>query len=182
MVTFWELGYEGTSIADLTSAMGITPQSLYAAFGSKSALYREALARYRDTVGAFSVRALAEESSAMAGFERMLLESAEEFCKPRRPRGCMISTATLRCAVENQDEAIYVARLRESAIRSFKRRIERAIEDGEFKPGTDSGALARYLGAVVQGMSIQAQDGATRNELLGLARLAIDVLRQCRAA
>lgn len=178
MLTFWELGYEGTSIADLTTAMGITPQSLYAAFGSKSALYHEVLSHYQQTIGAFSARALEEESSALAGFERMLNESAAEFCKPRRPRGCMVSTAVLTCAIENQDEVKYVAQLRKAAVEAFKDRIDRAIDTGEFKPTTDSAALARYLGTIVQGMSVQAQDGATKQELLEVANLAIQTLRQ----
>ncbi len=178
MLTFWKLGYEGTSIVDLTVAMGITPQSLYAAFGSKSALYHEVLSHYQKTVGAFSTRALNEESSAVMGLERLLRESATEWCKPGRPRGCMISTGVLGCAVENKDEVSYVAQLRMAAIVAFKSRIDRAIEAREFKPGTDSSTLARYLGAIIQGMSIQARDGATEEELLEVANLAIQTLRQ----
>jgi len=178
MQAFWKLGYEGASIADLTAAMGITPQSLYAAFGSKSALYREALAHYQQTVGAFAARALEEEPSAVAGFERMLKESAVEFCKPERPRGCMVSSAVLTCAAEHQEQARHAAQLRKAAVLAFKRRIDRAIEAGEFNPATDSEALARYLGTVVQGMSVQAQDGATQQELLTIADLAMRALRQ----
>lgn len=178
MLTFWRLGYEGTSITELTGAMGITPQSLYAAFGSKSALYREALDHYQRTLGAFSARALDEESSAIAGFTRLLHESAVQFSKPRRPRGCMVSTAVLSCATENQGELLHVAQLRKAAVAAFKARIDRAIAAGEFPPGTDSAALARYLGTVVQGLSIQAQDGASRAELQAVATLAVQVLNQ----
>ena len=181
MLTFWRLGYEGASIADLTAAMGITAQSLYAAFGSKSALYHEVLSHYQQTVGAFSARALREEESALAGFKRLLMESAAEFCKPRRPRGCMVSTGVLTCATENQDEVRYVAQLRKAAVGAFKDHIDRAIAEGEFKPATDSSALARYLGTVIQGMSIQAQDGATKAQLLEVAELAVQTLRQCVA-
>ncbi|MCL2657901.1 MAG: TetR/AcrR family transcriptional regulator [Betaproteobacteria bacterium] len=181
MLTFWKLGYEGASIADLTAAMEITPQSLYAAFGSKSALYHEALGHYQQTVGAFSMRALEEEVSSVAGIERMLRESATEFCKARRPRGCMVSTAVLTCATENRDEARYVAQLRKAAIEALKRRIDRGIEAGEFKSTTNSAGLARYLGSVIQGMSVQAQDGATKQELLAVAELAIHSLRQFSA-
>ncbi|MBX6317441.1 TetR/AcrR family transcriptional regulator [Pigmentiphaga sp.] len=182
MLTFWKLGYEGASVTDLTAAMGITPQSLYAAFGSKSALYREALEHYREHVGAFTIRALEEEPSAMAGFARMLTESANEFCKPKRPRGCMISMSALTCAEENRDEARHLAQLRNATIMAFQARINKAIEDGEFKAGLDSGGLARYLGAIVQGMSIQARDGATKQELLAIAALAIQALQQAAAS
>lgn len=51
MEVFWRLGYEGASMTDLTAAMGIASPSLYAAFGSKEALFRQALDHYRATEG-----------------------------------------------------------------------------------------------------------------------------------
>ena len=96
--TFWTLGYEGASINDLTAAMGITPQSLYAAFKSKADLYREALAQYGETVGAFTRAALDDEPDAADALQRVLRESAHEFCRTGRPAGCMIATAMQRCA------------------------------------------------------------------------------------
>ena len=170
--TFWRLGYEGASIADLTEAMGITPQSLYAAFGSKADLYKESLAEYQKTIGAFTARALTEEGNAADAFVRLLRESAREFCKAGRPQGCMISTATLACASENQPVADHVAGVRAGALAIFRDRIERGIADGQFRPDTDPAALTRYLGAIIQGMSIQARDGASEEELASLAAIA----------
>lgn len=174
-LTFWRLGYEGASIADLTGAMGITPQSLYAAFGSKAGLYREVLAHYQRVFGAVSVQAL-EHPSAREGLAQMLRRSAAAFCQPELPRGCMVSTAALHCARENQAQVEHVASLRNAAVAMLERRIRAAIDTGEFRPETDAAALARFIGAMIQGMSIQAQDGATEAELLALAGVAIGVL------
>ncbi|MFC4173815.1 TetR/AcrR family transcriptional regulator [Microvirga sp. GCM10011540] len=170
--TFWRLGYEGASIADLTEAMGITAQSLYAAFGSKADLYKEALAHYRHTIGAFTAHALTQERNAADAFVRLLKEAASEFCKAGRPQGCMISTATLACASENQPVADHVAGLRAGALAAFQDRIERGVAEGHFRPDTDAAALARYLGAIIQGMSVQARDGASEEELASLAAIA----------
>lgn len=68
--SFWELGYEATSISDLTRAMGISAPSLYAAFGDKRALFDEVVAVYRQHYGGFLHRALAEEPTARRGVER----------------------------------------------------------------------------------------------------------------
>ena len=54
---FWRKGYEGTSIADLTKAMGINPPSLYAAFGGKETLFHQALDRYEAAHAVFWCRA-----------------------------------------------------------------------------------------------------------------------------
>lgn len=179
--TFWRLGYEGASIADLTSAMGITPQSLYAAFRSKADLYREALDWYQREIGAVTTEALTDRD-AIAAFERVLIDSAREFCRTDRPRGCMISTAVLTCAAENDAVAATAAGLREATLSAFRARLQRGVDDGALQPATDVAALARFIGALVQGMSVQARDGASEVELAGLARLGIAELHRHRAA
>lgn len=65
MRVFWEQGYEGASLSDLTAAMGITRTSMYAAFGNKEDLFRKVLARYRAGPAAYGTRAL-EEPTAWA--------------------------------------------------------------------------------------------------------------------
>lgn len=178
--TFWRLGYEGASIADLTAVMGITPQSLYSAFTSKADLYREALQWYQDHVGASTVAALAEGDAVIA-LTRLLSEAAEEFTKKGRPHGCMISTAVLTCATENEPVARHVSGLRGATLALIRARVERGIDEGQLSPGTDPEALARFVGAMIQGMSVQAQDGASKAALLALARHAVTEIERHRA-
>ncbi|OJU84937.1 MAG: TetR family transcriptional regulator [Shinella sp. 65-6] len=177
--TFWRLGYEGASIADLTAAMGITPQSLYAAFTSKADLYREALAWYQANIGASTARAL-EESDVVKALARVLRESAHEFTKPGYPHGCMVSTAVLTCAVENEPVARHVSSLRNETLDVIKARIERGVAEGQLKQATDAAALARFVGAMIQGMSVQAQDGASKSALSAMAGLAIAEIERRR--
>ncbi|WP_246658548.1 TetR/AcrR family transcriptional regulator [Mesorhizobium sp. GR13] len=178
--TFWQLGYEGASIADLTAAMGITPQSLYAAFTSKADLYREALAWYQTHIGATTARALEENDVGMA-LARVLHESAHEFTRPGRPHGCMVSTAVLTCAVENQPIARHVSTLRNETLDALKARIERGVGEGQLKAGTDAEALARFVGAMIQGMSVQAQDGASSAALSAMVVPAVAEIERHRA-
>ncbi|WP_221112019.1 TetR/AcrR family transcriptional regulator [Rhizobium binae] len=178
--TFWVHGYEGASIADLTAAMGITPQSLYAAFNSKADLYREALQQYRG-LGANTFSALGEQIDTVSAFERILRSSAATFSAPEHPKGCMISTAVLNCASENDVVADHVAALRRQSLDGFTSRIERGIREGDIKPGTNARALARFLAAIVQGMSVQARDGASHEDLLDIATHAIAQLARHRA-
>lgn len=171
--TFWRLGYEGASIADLTAAMGITPQSLYAAFTSKADLYREALEQYRREEGAAAGRNLAGAGHVVEVISRMLRASAHEFTLPGRPKGCMISTAVLTCAVENQAIAEHVSALRSETLALLEDRFRQGAVDGELRADTDVAGLARFVGAILQGMTVQAQDGAGKAELLQIAELAI---------
>ncbi|PZM16930.1 TetR family transcriptional regulator [Rhizobium tubonense] len=179
--TFWQHGYEGASIADLTAAMGITPQSLYAAFRSKAGLYKEALDQYRRMPRPLAGNPLTEDVDTTTAFDRFLRNSALLFSAPEHPKGCMISTAVLNCATENDEIADYVSSLRGGMLQAFIARIERGIHDGEIRKGTNVGALARFLGAIVQGMSVQARDGAKGEELLEVVAIAIGQLASHRA-
>jgi AcrR family transcriptional regulator len=179
--TFWEHGYEGASIADLTAAMGITPQSLYAAFRSKAGLYKETLDQYRRMPKPLVGDPLREDVDTVTAFDRFLRNSALIFSAPEHPKGCMISTAALNCATENGEIADYVSSLRSGMLNAFTARLERGIREGDIRPETDPTALARFLGAIVQGMSVQARDGAKDNELLKVVALAIDQLACHRA-
>ena len=167
---FWRQGYEGTSIADLTGAMGVTPPTLYAAFGSKEQLYRAALERYA------SPERRAQQlgdGSAFELIERFLYAAAEGFTDPTRPSGCMLQTATLRCAPENEAARATAAELRASAFAVLVAKLEWARAAGELPQTADTNALARFYSAIVQGMSVQAIDGATAAELRELADLAL---------
>lgn len=178
---FWRLGYEGASIVDLTAAMGITPQSLYAAFRSKSQLYREAILWYREEIGHLTQEALADPD-VICAFERVLEVSAREFCRPGRPAGCMISTALVACAEENGAEADLVAGYRATTIGLFRERLLRGIAEGQLRPDTDVDAFSRYYGALLQGFTVQARDGAREAELLAMVKLAGAELARHRPA
>lgn len=172
---FWEHGYEGTSIADLTRAMGIAPPSLYATFGSKEELYRQALDHNIEREDRRRAAALPQDASAYEALAFYLRDVARSISDPSMPRGCMVSTAVLQCAEENGSVARAVATRREAAVQALKARFDAALVAGELPAGTDTADLARFYSAVVQGLSAQACDGActaTLERLVGIALTA----------
>lgn len=170
---FWRQGYEGTSVADLTAAMGVTPPSLYTAFGSKERLYQEALDRYGASYGSFTARALAEEPTARHAVERILRESVAIYSEGPAPRGCMLASGAVACAPEHTLVAADLSRRRLATISTIKARFDRAVTEGELAPSTDTEALAAFYAAVVQGLSIQARDGVDRDVLDAIAATAL---------
>ncbi len=173
LTLFWQHGYEATSISGLTKAMGISPPSLYAAFGDKRSLFEEAIARYQQSYGAFTPRALAEETTARSAIERVLREAAAEFTTPGRPRGCLVISAAVNCGPESGDVEEALRAQRAEGTRAIRDRIASGVRTGELPADTDTKALAQYYAAVFQGMSTQARDGATREQLEALAELAM---------
>lgn len=170
---FWEHGYEGTSIADLTQAMGVTPPSLYATFGSKEDLYRQALDHNIERESKRRSEALHGDMPAYDAITFYLYDVAQGVADPKKPRGCIISTAVLQHSEENETVARAVAARREASIQAMKARFDRAISEGELPTCTDTDSLARFYSAVVQGMSAQACDGACTTTLKRLADIAL---------
>jgi AcrR family transcriptional regulator len=170
---FWEHGYEGTSIADLTEAMGVPPPSLYATFGSKEDLYRQALDHISARENKSWLEALQGDLPAYDAMAFYLHDAAARFTTPGRPRGCMISTAVLQHADKSESVAQWVAARRDLGLKTIRARFDRAVAEGELASDTDTEALARFFGAVVQGMSAQACDGASKAVLKRIADVAL---------
>jgi TetR/AcrR family transcriptional regulator, copper-responsive repressor len=170
---FWERGYEGTSIADLTQAMGVTPPSLYATFGSKEELYRQALDHTIERESKCRSEALQGAMPVYDALAFYLYDVVQGITDPSKPRGCIISTAVLQHAEENESVAQAVAARRAASIQAMKARFDRAIDEGELPTDTDTDSLARFYTAVVQGMSAQACDGACTVTLKRLVDIAL---------
>ena len=159
MRLFRSRGYEGVSIADLTSAIGIAPPSLYAAFGSKADLYREALDLYAGLPGALDGL---EGAETLEQAVRGLLEAAIRAVTADE-RGCMISTGVIEAALEQRELAAELRQRRRMLRDRIAERLTRWLD------APDAERLAAYLSAVQQGLSVQARDGATPEELSRIA-------------
>ena len=169
MMLFWRQGYEGTSLADLTAAMGIRPASLYAAFGSKEALFKEVLERYRTGVGSGLPRILNNASSAREAIRAMLEGTAAVITRRSQPRGCMIVLSALHGFAESPGMEQELQQCRAQDLHAVVVRLKQALAVGELPPGCSPTALGAFYMAVVQGMSVQARDGASRATLTAIA-------------
>ncbi|MBY3070129.1 TetR/AcrR family transcriptional regulator [Rhizobium laguerreae] len=171
---FWIKGFEATSIADLTEAMGIGSPSLYAAFGSKEALYAEALRHYRDNNEALVWAGFFSAGAAREAVMSLLMDSAAALtgCVADIPRGCMVTLSSVG-SEGHADLGELVRTARAITLDRLKARLNQAISAGEIPASTDVHALARFVQTVQNGMSILARDGATRGELEEVAELAM---------
>jgi AcrR family transcriptional regulator len=172
LCAFWEHGYEATSVADLTRAMGIGAPSLYAAFGDKKALFTEVVEAYgRTHNGTYVTTALRDEPTARAAVTRILRDAAIGYTTPGQPRGCLVVSAATN--VTSPDVGEFLRLLRLGNLTAIRERLQEAVDSGELPSGTDSWALARFVGATLQGMSQQARDGAECEELEAVAEFAM---------
>ena len=161
---FWEKGYEGTSLNDLTDAMGITRPSLYAAFGNKESLFRKALDLYEREKLVYIGQALAKPTAREVA-ETMLRGTIDNVTSDAQPHGCMGVITSVAGGPEAQHVREEVVKRGERGKRALVERFERAKEEGDLPANVDPEGLMRVLIAMLQGISVQANQGATREEL-----------------
>ncbi|RZS74077.1 TetR family transcriptional regulator [Phyllobacterium myrsinacearum] len=161
MRLFWRHGYEGVSLNDLTAAIGIAPPSLYAAFGSKAGLYREALDRYSGLPTALNN--LGQTTSLCEAVETLLKNAIEAVTAPGEERGCMISSGMIQCGEDHADLARELAERRGLMRDSIMLKLQPWVDRDR------AVSLSRYLVTILQGLSVQARDGASREELKQVA-------------
>jgi AcrR family transcriptional regulator len=165
MRLFWERGYEGTSVSELTEAMGITPPTLYTFFGDKKHLFLEAVERYESRLGSFAAKALTEEPTAERSIRRLLLGAADFFSNSRGPKGCLVVLGATNCTVESRDVFAALAKRRRAAEIAVRRRIAAGRSAGELAEHADIDALTGLITTILLGLAIKARDGTSRAAL-----------------
>jgi len=174
---FWSRGYEGVSMADLVQGLGLASARIYAAFGSKEALFREAIKLYESQEGGFADRALAEEPTVVRAIERILREGIELYTRKQGPRGCMVVSAATNCSNENDQVREWLAEHRRERTAMIVKHLKKSVRNDELRKNTDAQALGDLCASVLHGVSVQARDGVSRERLLSVIPPLMAILK-----
>ncbi|MDX3246776.1 MULTISPECIES: TetR/AcrR family transcriptional regulator [unclassified Streptomyces] len=169
---FWRQGYEGTSLSDLTAAMGINRPSLYAAFGNKEQLFRTVLDRYFTSPGAFATEALAAPT-AREVVEHLILGAVELTTGPHTPHGCLSVNSVHACGPDSEPIRQEVIARRMAGEAALRRRFEQAAD---LPADCDPRVLAQLVYTLTDGIAVQAASGHTRDQVHQVADLALRTL------
>ncbi|MFN4156461.1 MAG: TetR/AcrR family transcriptional regulator [Paracoccaceae bacterium] len=172
MLAFWSSGYETTSVADLTTAMGVTPPSLYAAFGSKQQLFLEAMRRYAGDPASLEQRMM-QAATAKEAVAEMLSGAAVLYTGTSTPPGCLLASAAATGSEDAAEVRAAVAAERRAVREIIIRRINVDTKRGLPEPRLPPGVLADLAVAVLQGMSVLARDGGDRAALMAVAEASL---------
>jgi AcrR family transcriptional regulator len=174
---FWRTGYSGTSLDGIAAATGMSPPSLYAAFGNKRAIYLKALSRYWEISLTATREALAEDrplhEALMLAYDAAL---SIYFSGTGPARGCFVIGTAIVEAAANTAIRNDVAKGLEMIDSYFESRLRAARERGELQRDADPAALAVLASATMHSIAVRARAGARRTELREIALKAASVI------
>ena len=172
MLLFWERGFEGASMAELTQAMGLSPSSIYAAFGDKQALFSLAVKRYLNTRAQYATEALQKQS--LERVIRALFDNTVAFLTtPGHPPTCMTLAGAMGCSVDAAPARDLMTEVRKQNEVAIRQRLLKARKSGELSKDIDVNDYTRYLSSILAGLSVQAANGSTKAELRRTAEMAL---------
>lgn len=173
---FWRKGYEPASVTELCQAMEINPPSLYSAFGNKAKLFLEAVSYYEKVYWKATWERLEEVEDIHQAIDNFFSESADILLSPSAPCGCMVVLAAINVSQESADVVQAVSALRQEGKDLFDKRLRRAVREKQLPPNTNTVAMATVLNTLLEGMSIEAKDGATLQSLKTIGQHATRLL------
>lgn len=166
MHVFWERGFEGTSLNDLISTLGLTATSIYAAFGSKESLFKEAVELYVAEDGNATWRALMRPGHCRDALRAMLCDTVKVMCNADTPRGCLVVMGDRGIGKGGDTIKHYLQQWRVKARDQLRARILRAVHEGELARDVDASGLAAMVMVFLNGISVESADGVPEQELL----------------
>ena len=175
MRVFWEKGYEGASLTDLTEAMGINRPSLYAAFGDKESLFHKAMERYAEGPASY-VRTALQEPTARKVIEALLWGAVAMLGDPRNPRGCLTVHGALAAGTESEGVKRALVEWRRKGEAAIQKRLQRARNDDDLPQDMNVGDLTRYIATVLNGLGIQASNGASKAQMARVVEMTLNSL------
>ncbi|MEO9340451.1 TetR/AcrR family transcriptional regulator [Mesorhizobium sp. SB112] len=176
LALFWRVGYEPATISELCKAMGINPPSLYAAFGNKAQLFMEAVDYYETTYWDAAWLRLEQAKDIRQGIVDFFGDAARILSLPDAPCGCLVTLGATNVSPESGEVHDALKALRLEGRVAFQARLEQAVKDGQLPPDTAVGALAMTLNTAIEGMSLQASDGAKQADLEAIGPLLVRML------
>ena len=166
LILFWERGFEGVSMNDISAETGMAKPGLYATFGNKEQLFEAALTRYFDEFIANPGHLLAEPGQPIGtALRRFLSAVASGLADTNSPAGCFIANTLLESAGREGPVALVARALSSRRRTMLTERLRQAQEAGELDPAADAGDIAEFIAGQLMAMAALSSDGADRPAL-----------------
>lgn len=183
MAVFLRQGYDAASLGDLTKAMGINRPSLYAAFGSKGALYNAALHHYAAKGTEHMMAELSATDDAVTGVQNLLRGWANKMSTGCE--GCLVVASAAQCGRRAEAGDAPIENATRQIVGDISSRLQAyfagAQKRGRLKAGVDTKALAHYVAGLIQGLTTFGRTSGNASAVHDMAEVACAFLETLRA-
>lgn len=160
MDAFWSKGYEATSMADLTEAMGLKKGSIYTAFGDKHSLFIDALTKYTDTTYAHFKTIFAEAKTPYEGMRMFLTDALVDYASGGKERkGCFATNTLVELGPHDSEVNNILKRQYERIEKLLEAEIKKGQEAGEFRKDISEQDLATEVSVMMSGIMADCKSG-----------------------
>ncbi|MCB1683871.1 MAG: TetR/AcrR family transcriptional regulator [Pseudomonadales bacterium] len=170
---FWARGFSGTSLDDLSAAMGMNRPSIYRAFGDKEALYRSALQQYTGQLEAGFSQTISFEKDFRSGLKKFFRVALDVYSAGENELGCMMICTAPAAAKVHPEVKADLLNLIEQLDARLLNRVELAVQQGQLAEPTDPGSLSRLIQAVLHSLAIRVRAGESKAALRRFADASV---------
>ena len=157
---YWEKGFHGTSMRNLQDVIDMRPGSIYASFGSKENLFKEAIQHY-SAQGRKNLQACLTEQTSPLGALKLFIKTAIIDNRTTAPSGMCMLVKTIGELTDEQNELLTEAKHQLSVMENeFAKVMQMAISAGELDPAKDPTQLAKYYQVQLIGLRTYARANA----------------------
>lgn len=174
--TFWRLGYEATSVSDLTQEMGLSKSSLYQSFGSKKELFETCLTSYIEAIASQMEKDLINSKTGFVFIENLLKSVAATAQRPEGANGCLLVNSINEVGQKDPDIAFLIDAKIEVLTKIFVKAVKRAQVEGDVPSHINPNFVASYLHVAVSGLRTIIKAGADSNSAEGAIRLILKAI------
>ncbi len=173
---FCEYGYQGTSLAQLTDAMGMNPPSVYGAFGDKQQLFIEVLSHYHAPyLNVVKACFKAQATTLEALGELFQMSETQHVC--RNALGCLIVNSGINRSDESSAIGDKIKEIHETNENLICERLERGQKEGDVAKQVNARKLARYINGILQGAAVTARGQQSPQAVKDLLDEGFELLR-----
>jgi AcrR family transcriptional regulator len=162
---FWAKGFSGTSLDDLSDAMGMNRPSIYRAFGDKEDIYRQALNRFGGIMDEAFQQSLAKEQDIRKGLKKFYYRALDVYSSDDIPLGCMLwSTAPAATLIHPEVQTDLLNAIKHIDALMLQR-LKQAIKQEQISNTIDAKSLSKILQALLHSISIRVRAGESISSL-----------------
>ncbi len=173
---FWSKGFSATSLDDLAAAMRMNRPSIYRAFGSKEAIYRQALAAFCQALDSTFEQTMLQEQDIAKALTKFYTAALAVYTSGEQAKGCLVMSTAATAATCHPDVQSDLLEIIQGLDGKLEQRFAQAQKAGQLKASCDIKGLAALAQGLLHSLSLRARAGQSQRQLKSMVRSGVAMM------